>query len=277
MRPGTGGGSPTRVALEALARVVAEEAGEWLRARAGGRRRVSYKGAIDLVTEADRGSERRIARRIRAEFPEHDFLGEEAVDRDRGARFRWIVDPLDGTVNYAHGYPIWGVSIAVADRGTVVAGAVRVPMLGESYSARLGGGARLNGRPLRVSRTASLGKALVATGFPYDLHERPGRIYHDLASVGQRAQGVRRPGSASFDLCCVAAGRFDGFWELRLHPWDVAAGALIIQEAGGRVTDFADRPFDLFGDQFVASNGRLHEELLRRLGDLRTLEEILEA
>ena len=267
--------SPSPSRLEAHADRIACEAGEWLRARFAGRRRIAYKGAIDLVTEADRGAERLIARRIRAAFPDHDILGEEKVNLDRGARFRWIVDPLDGTVNYAHGYPIFGVSVAVADRGTVVAGAVRVPMLQETFTARRGGGARLNGRGIRVSRAAALGRSLVATGFPYDLHENPGRIYHDLARVAQRAQGLRRAGSASFDLCCVAAGRFDGFWELRLHPWDVAAASLIVEEAGGRMSDFRGGRFDVFGDEAVASNGRIHRELLRSLQGNESLERIL--
>lgn len=252
-------------ALADHARRFAEEAGEYLRSRFSRRRTITHKGAIDLVTEADTASERLIAKRIRAAFPDHDILGEEKVNLDRGARMRWIVDPLDGTVNYAHGYPIFGVSIAVADRGRIVAGAVRVPMLDETFWAWRGGGSRLNGRRLRVSRTASLRQALVATGFPYDLHENPGRIYHDLARIAQRAQGVRRPGSASFDLCCVAAGRFDGFWELRLHPWDVAAGALLVEEAGGRLTGYAGTGFDVMAREIVASNGRIHREMLSLL------------
>lgn len=264
----------------ALARAAAEiavEAGALLAARVQRRRTIRHKGTIDLVTEADHASERLITRRIRARFPDHDLLGEERARLDRGARFRWIIDPLDGTINYAHRVPIWGVSIAVADRGSVVAGAVRVPMLDETYLAWTGGGAWLNGRRLSVSRTTRMVDCLMATGLPYDLHRNPGTIYHRLAAVGQQAQGLRRPGSASFDLACVAAGRFDGFWELRLAPWDVAAGYLLIQEAGGRMTDDRGGPFNLYGDSFVASNGRIHQRLLALLDDRRPLETIVAA
>ncbi len=274
-RPAVEGREASPRLLADAARRIAEEAGAFLRSRLPGRRRISHKGKIDLVTEVDRASERLIARRIREAYPDDDILGEEKEKTDRGARRRWIVDPLDGTVNYAHGFPIFGVSVAVADGGEVVAGAVCIPLLGETFTGWRGGGAWLGGRRLRVSRTRTLEQSLVATGFPYDLHEQPGRIYHDLASVAQRAQGVRRPGCASYDLCSVAAGRFDGFWELRLHPWDTAAGMLLVEEAGGRVSTYDGGRYTIWQEEIVASNGRLHAELVARLSRRVGLARIL--
>lgn len=219
---------------------------------------VSYKGAIDLVTEADYAAEQAIVSILRQRHPDHDILAEEGDYDRRGADHCWIVDPLDGTTNFAHGFPWFAVSIALEVRGTVVLGAVFNPHNRELFIAERGQGATLNDRPLRVSATTTLERALLATGFAYDHKTSTDNNYEHFISVQRVAQAVRRAGVASLDLACVAAGRFDGFWELQLKPWDVAAGVLLVEEAGGRVTDYAGEPMPLDRGQILASNGRLH-------------------
>jgi myo-inositol-1(or 4)-monophosphatase len=227
---------------------------------------VSYKGAIDLVTEADHASEQAIVAIIRERHPDHDILAEEGDYGDLGADRRWIVDPLDGTTNFAHGFPWFAVSIALEVRGEVVLGAVFNPYNRELFVAERGCGATLNGRPLKVSSTATLERALLATGFAYDHKVNPANNYLHFERFQRAAQAVRRAGVASLDLACVAAGRFDGFWELKLKAWDVAAGVLLVEEAGGRVTDYAGAPMPLDRGEILASNGLLHaamQECLR--------------
>lgn len=219
---------------------------------------VSYKGDIDLVTEADLASEQTIVALLRARHPGHDILAEEGHDERHGSDFRWIIDPLDGTTNFAHGFPWFAVSIALEVRGEVVLGAVFNPHTRELFVAERGRGASLNDRPLRVSNIDDLGRAMLATGFAYDHRISPENNYAAFERFQRRAQAVRRAGVASLDLACVAAGRFDGFWELKLKPWDVAAGILLVEEAGGRVTDYAGRPMPLERGQILASNGALH-------------------
>jgi myo-inositol-1(or 4)-monophosphatase len=254
----------------ATAEAAAREAGALLRAHFDQEQEVGYKGRIDLVTQMDLKSERLIVERLRAAFPGDDIWAEEGSGERRGAGRLWIVDPLDGTTNYAHGYPVFAVSIALRVEGRLVAGVVYNPLLEEMYAARLGGGATLNGRPRRVTAVASLERAMVATGFPYDmLRDDP-----EQSNVGPfsrfvvRSQAVRRAGSAALAIAKVAAGRTDGFWERGLHAWDMAAAALMVEEAGGRVTDYEGRPLVLEAGEIVATNGPLHEPMLEvlRLG-----------
>jgi myo-inositol-1(or 4)-monophosphatase len=227
------------------------------------RRRVSieYKGEADLVTEADRASEALIRERIRERWPEHDILGEEQGLVDTGSDYRWYVDPLDGTTNFAHSYPVFCVSMALEHKGQRIAGVVFDPTRDEMFSAERGGGAFLNGEPISVSKTAKLAESLLATGFPsHKRHKNPNiYFYHQLTL---RSHGLRRAGSAALDLCYVACGRFDGFWEFNLNPWDTAAGVLIAEEAAGKVTDFSGGPFQISSRETVASNGLVHEALL---------------
>jgi myo-inositol-1(or 4)-monophosphatase len=244
-------------------------------ARAAGRvQREGYEREIaigtkttptDLVTEIDHRCEALIVDALRAERPGDAILAEEGGGLDRaGARWRWIVDPLDGTVNFAHGYPRFCVSIGVERDGEREVGAVFDPLLDELYVAVRGAGATCNDRPIRVSGEAQLGRALLATGFAYDVKKTARNLDHFGAFV-REARGVRRDGSAALDLCYVASGRLDGYWELDLNPWDVSAGALIVTEAGGRVSDLAGGPVPGSGGQIVASNGRLHGAMLALL------------
>jgi myo-inositol-1(or 4)-monophosphatase len=222
---------------------------------------VAYKGAIDLVTEADLAAEQAIVAVLRGRHPEYDILAEEGSCGRHGADQRWIVDPLDGTTNFAHGFPWFAVSIALEVAGTLVLGAVSNPHNGELYVAERGRGATLNGRPLRVSTTSALERALLATGFAYDHKHCRDNNYAQFERFQREAQAVRRAGVASLDLACVAAGRFDGFWELKLKPWDVAAGVLLVEEAGGRVSDYSGAPMPLERGEILASNGLLHEAM----------------
>ncbi|NJC87843.1 MAG: inositol monophosphatase [Desulfuromonas sp.] len=238
--------------------LAAEEAGRILMEKLEAGVTVAYKGAIDLVTEADLASEQAIVAILHARHPEHDILAEEGDYGRRGADQRWIVDPLDGTTNFAHGFPWFAVSIALEVRGEIVLGAVFNPHNNELFVAERGHGATLNGRQLRVSSTDRLERALLATGFAYDHKSNPRNNYEQFASFQRAAQAVRRAGVASLDLACVAAGRFDGFWELKLKPWDVAAGVLLVEEAGGRVSDYAGAHMPLERGEIMASNGHLH-------------------
>ncbi|MFI5217500.1 MAG: inositol monophosphatase family protein [Candidatus Limnocylindria bacterium] len=252
----------------ALAERLARAAGRVQRDRYETGVRIDTKSAaIDLVTEVDRACEALIVESLRAQRPGDAVLAEEGGGQDRAdADWRWIIDPLDGTTNYAHGYPRFCVSIGVEHRGERSVGVVFDPLLEELYTAVRGKGAFLNGRRLRVSEEADLGRALVATGFAYDVRHNPDDNLDHFAAFVKRARAVRRDGSAALDLCYLAAGRFDGFWELQLHPWDVAAGFLIVEEAGGRVSDRAGGPPPRSGRDTVASNGRIHDAMLALLG-----------
>jgi myo-inositol-1(or 4)-monophosphatase len=223
---------------------------------------IEYKGDVDLVTEADRGSEKLIVDRIRKQWPDHDLIGEEGSRRETGSDFRWYVDPLDGTTNFAHGFPAFCVSMALEHRGERIAGVVYDPSRNEVFAAEKGGGSRLNGTPIHVSRTAKLAESLVATGFPsHKRHQNPNiHFYHQITL---RSHGVRRAGSAALDLCNVACGRFDAFWEFNLNSWDTAAGVLLVQEAGGKVTNFSDAPFSIDSREVLATNTLLHGEMLK--------------
>ena len=255
-------------AVHALAVRIAREAGALQRARYETELEIASKSRpIDLVTEVDRACEALVVEVLRRERPGDDLLAEEGgLHADTGARWRWIVDPLDGTVNFAHGYPCFCVSIGVERDGARQVGVVYDPLRDELFEAVRGGGARRNGRPIRVSREDRVQRALLATGFAYDVHDSPEDNLDRLARAVKRAGGVRRDGSAAIDLCYVACGRFDGYWELKLHPWDVAAGILIVEEAGGRVTDLSGGPAPASGREILASNGVLHEDLIALLG-----------
>ncbi len=225
---------------------------------------IEYKGAIDLVTPADRESEQTIVRIIRHYFPNHSILAEEeTVLRGADPEHRWIVDPLDGTTNFAHGYPQFCISIAFERRGTVILGVVYDPIREESFKAILGKGATLNGVTIRTSPVNELDKALLATGFPYDRRDHADFYLRYFKAFMTRCQGIRRGGSAALDLCYVACGRLDGFWELKLRPWDIAAGMLIVAEAGGRASDFSGNTFSIGGNETLASNRLIHQEMTR--------------
>jgi myo-inositol-1(or 4)-monophosphatase len=247
---------------------VAREAGALLRAHFGEAQEIDYKGRINLVTRMDHEAERLIVGRIADRFPGDDVLAEEGSGRQGGAERVWIVDPLDGTVNYAHEYPVWSVSIALQVAGQLEVGAVYNPLLDEIYAGRRGGGVTLNGRPRRVTSETRLDHAMVATGFSYDLAGDPER--NNLGPFGRfllRARAVRRAGSAALAISKVAVGRTDGFWERNLQPWDMAAAALLVEEGGGRLTDYDGGADWLARKQLVATNGPLHGPLLEVIRD----------
>lgn len=243
----------------------ARAAGAILRERYRTRFAVRRKGPVDLVTEVDLRCEEAIREILGRRTPGTAVLGEEA-GLSPGGRDRWIVDPLDGTVNYAHGYPCFCVSVAWEEAGTVTAGAVYDPLRDELFTATRGGGAFLGGDPVRVSVTERLDDALLATGFPYDRRTNPRNNYQAFVRLTHLTHGVRRGGSAALDLAYTACGRLDGFWEPGLKPWDVAAGALLVEEARGTVSGLGGQPFTPYGGDIAATNGKLHAELLRELG-----------
>ncbi len=247
----------------------ARDAGAVLIDRLGRALQVSNKGAIDLVTEADLASEKLIIERIKSHYPRHAILAEESggVESASGnSEWKWIIDPLDGTTNYAHGYPCFCVSIALARAGEIEIAAIYDPTRDEMFAAERGQGATLNGRRMRVSNVEDLNAAMLCTGFPYNVRERP-NFEREFANFTMTAQAVRRDGSAAIDLAYVACGRFDGFWEDGLNPWDVAAGVLLIKEAGGTVTDFRGAPLDIYTPKVLASNGLIQDAMMRVLAN----------
>ncbi len=239
---------------------LAREAGAVLLEGYGARHAPSHKGRIDLVTEYDRRSERLLLERLRERFPQHQVLAEES-GAHAGSETRWLIDPLDGTTNFAHNYPFFSVSIAAEVQGVLAAGAVYDPVRDEMFAAAAGAGASLNDAPIHVSAVERLEHALLVTGFPYDVREHPELHIPLFQRFLTRAQGVRRDGSAALNLCYLAMGRFDGFWESDLSPWDLAAGVLIVREAGGIVTRYDGSGFRLDGREVLGSNGLLHEEM----------------
>jgi myo-inositol-1(or 4)-monophosphatase len=241
---------------------IAREAGALLMDRFAKHVTIEYKGEVDLVTEADRSSEALIVGRIRANWPSHDIIGEEGTHTDSGSDYRWYIDPLDGTTNFAHGFPVFCVSMALEHKGELLAGVIYDPTRDELFAAEKGSGATLNDRPLHVSSTKKLAESLVGTGFPSFKRHKNSNIYF-YHQITLRSHGVRRAGSAALDLASVAAGRLDGFWEFNLNPWDVAAGALLVREAGGTVTDMSGGAFEHRAPrETVASNGVIHDALL---------------
>lgn len=234
--------------------------------------KVEYKGEVNIVTEADRASEAAVVKIIRRDFPDHRILAEEGGEhevlskkKDGISPFRWIIDPLDGTTNFAHSFPFFCVSIAFEVEGKMVFGLVYDPIRRELFIGEKGKGSRLNGKRIRVSKSTNLEKSLLVTGFAYDLREEiSGNLKH-FETLLTRSRGIRRTGSAALDLCYVASGRFDGFWEMKLHPWDTAAGKVIVEEAGGKVSDFSSGPFSVDLKEILATNGRIHGEMVRWL------------
>ena len=254
-----------RVAVDA-----ARAAGRLLRDELSGARRIAYKGTpTNLVTEMDQRAEALILERLRGAFPDDAVLSEERGAVAGGSGRRWIVDPLDGTTNYAHGLPVFAVSIGLETGGDLLLGVVYDPTRDELFVGERGGGATLNGAPIRVSTTPSLGESLLTTGFPYNIRETTDTNLQEYAAFSVRARAVRRLGSAVIDLAYVACGRFDGFWELRLGAWDVAAGAVLVDEAGGRLTGIGGAALDIDAPTLVATNGLIHDAVLRTLREVR--------
>lgn len=243
----------------------AYDAGGLLRSCLGNLTSIGKKGAIDLVTEADLGAEERILKTIRSRFPDHAILAEESGETPGESPCQWVIDPLDGTTNFAHQIPIFAVSIAFRNRKETVVGVVLNPMSGELYTAIKGQGAQLNGRPIQVSGSRAVSESLLVTGFPYDFDRIIDSVMGRFRSCLRASRGVRRLGAAALDLCFVACGRFDGFWEENLKPWDTAAGMLIAAEAGGRVTDFNGKPFEVQDREILATNGIIHREMMSLL------------
>lgn len=247
----------TAVAAEAVLR-----AGAIQKQRYGTEIAIHHKGEIDLVTEVDRACEDAMLDTLRSRFPDHDIVTEETELARTGSRYVWFTDPLDGTTNFTHGYPFFCASAALTADEQVVAAAVYDPIKDELFTAERGGGAHLNGRRQGVSSSANLLHSLLVTGFPYDLRDNLDANLRLFNRFMGHARAIRRDGAAALDLCYVAAGRVDGFWEVRLKPWDVLAGCLMVEEAGGRVTRFDGTPLGLTADEVLVSNGRLHEAML---------------
>lgn len=257
------GGAPsvlsmTKDYLEAAIEI-ALEAGKILREEFARPPHIAYKGDADLVTQADKRSERAIVERLTKYFPDHAIAAEEGSGHDGSSEFCWHVDPLDGTTNFAHGYPCFCVSIALTQRDSVIAGVVFNPIANELFAASRGQGATLNGKPIHASKIETLSTSLLCTGFPAHKRMASPNI-HYYWDFTLRSHGVRRDGSAALDLASVAAGRFEAFWEFGLNKWDTAAGVLLVEEAGGRVSDFFGHPYRLGGPVILATNGRIHEE-----------------
>ena len=240
----------------------AYEGDEVLRSRFGNLHRIRKKAAAEIVTEADTESEKQIIAYIQARFPEHAVLGEEYGLQPGTSDYKWIIDPLDGTLNFTHQVPIFCISIALAVKDKIVLGVVLNPVNGELFSAVRGQGAQLNDKPVHVSPAASVSESLLVTGFPLKVVEIFDQVMFRYANCLKVAQGIRRLGSAALDLCFVACGRFEGFWEQNLKPWDTAAGALIANEAGGMVTTFSNQPYTADRKEILATNGHIHEEML---------------
>lgn len=240
----------------------ARSAGQMLRDHYNKPHRISYKGVIDLVTEMDHLSEQMVTEMLHDAFPEYGILGEEGVKSSKSYTSRWIIDPLDGTTNYTYNYPLFAVSIALEKEGEIVLGVVYNPILDELFTAEKQRGARLNGQPIHVSTTPELGKALVATGFPYDAWSNPANNAAEVERFVKSTISLRSDGSAALDLCHIACGRLDGYWELDLGPWDMAAGSLIVQEAGGMVTQVNGEPFHHSKRSILANNGLIHQSMV---------------
>lgn len=253
-------------ALLETAITAGREAGALLLDYTAGSFHIEYKNPINLVTDADRAAEQCVIDHIRRRFPSHRFLAEERGRIEQTpSPYLWIIDPLDGTTNFAHGYPAFCVSIGLEYQGRCVLGVVYDPSRDELFTATEQNGAQLNGRSIHVSETTTLNESLLVTGFAYDIRETPRNNLDHFCKFALKAQGLRRTGSAALDLCYVAAGRFDGFWEVRLNPWDMAAGAVIVREAGGRLTNFNGKDLSIYEQELVASNGHIHEAMLEVL------------
>jgi myo-inositol-1(or 4)-monophosphatase len=242
----------------------AKEAGKYLKYNVGRVKNIEVKQGEErnLVSEIDKGSEARIIEIIKRKYPGHAILAEESGASDTSSDYKWVIDPLDGTTNFLHGLPIFCVTIGIEFKGEIVAGVVYDPNLEELYAAEKGSGAFLNGRRLKVTSASKLIDCLLVTGFPYDIAQNPDNAIGHFVNFVVEGQGIRRLGSAALDLSYVAAGRFDGFWEVNLNPWDMAAGLLFVREAGGKVTDFSGGESTIYNKQVLASNGIIHDAML---------------
>lgn len=248
-----------------LAVATARNAGELLAEMFNQKHQITFKGEINLVTEADKMSEDLIINAIHSHYPDHGILAEESVEQNKAAKMRWIIDPLDGTTNYAHGFPVFCVSIALEINGTMALGVIYDPLRKDLFVAVRGEGAYLNEHRLHVSTIGELSRSLLATGFPYDIRESKDNNLDYFTTFAKRAQAVRRAGAAALDLAYVAAGRFDGFWELKLMSWDMAAGCLLVEEAGGVITDLSGGKWTIDEPNVLATNGLIHEQMLDAL------------
>lgn len=258
--------TPTLPSLFRALRQALAEAGEIHRRGARQSFSISHKGVVDIVTTVDHAAEKKILRVLQGTFPDHGFLMEESGLHASSSRYRWVVDPLDGTVNFAHGIPVSCVSIGLEKDGQVLMGGVYDPFRDELFIAVRGKGATLNGKKIHVSKTEKLINSVLATGFPYDRTKKAAFYLSFVEKFMKQTQGLRRLGAAALDMAYVAAGRFEGYWEFNIKPWDSAAGQLLVEEAGGRVTDFRGKPYTLADtSQTLASNGRVHAAMLRLL------------
>lgn len=252
----------------AFVELLACSVGDRIARKASRRKRISFKGEVDLVTQFDREAQRLILRALSKNYPDFGILSEEDINQHTDRPIKWIIDPLDGTTNFAHGLPIWAISIALEVQGVVSLGVVYDPNRKEMFSGLKNRGARLNGKRIHVSTTRHLEHSLLVTGFPYDIRRSKANNLRQFSTFAVRARAVRRLGSAALDLCYTACGRFDGYWEMKLSPWDQAAGALILREAGGRITDFTGHTFNIYGDEVLGTNGKIHGQMMRVLQGL---------
>jgi myo-inositol-1(or 4)-monophosphatase len=255
-----------------VAMAAAKEAGRIQMEYLGHFHSVEYKGEINPVTIVDKLCDQTISQMIVSAFPDHDLLTEESLFEMKGSPWKWIIDPLDGTTNYFHGYPCFCISIGLEVEGEMKLGVVYNPILNELFYAEKGEGAYLNGNRISVSHEDRLNRGFLCTGFPYDVRENADFYLRYFREFIVKSFALRRPGSAAIDLCYLAMGRFDGFWEFKLHAWDVAAGSLMITEAGGRVTDFQGQPFSIYSGEILASNGLIHEEMLQAIREIHGKE-----
>jgi len=245
-----------------VAEKAAREAGKVLKDNLGKVKEIEYKAKNSLVTEVDNLSEELIIKIIKSSFPSHDIFAEESGRDKRTSSHVWIIDPLDGTTNYAHTYPVFSVSIALEVEGIIRLGIVYDPMREEFFSAELGNGAYMNSKGIKVSQTRIVEESLLCTGFTHENEWMVDENLRHFENFIRRARALRRDGSAALDLCYVACGRYDGFWELGLHPWDTAAGFLVLKEAGGLVTDFSNKEFSIYDEEILATNGIIHDEMI---------------
>ncbi len=252
-----------------IAEKAAREAGRLLSELRSTDREIKKKGAVNLVTDADRKSEQLIREIIESNFPDHSFIAEEGTETSGDSEYLWLVDPLDGTTNYAHGLPVYCVSMGLLKGNEIIAGCIYNPNLDECFTAEAGKGAFLNGKPIHVSETGNLDDSLLATGFPYDIRETDDDNLKEFTAFYKRARAVRRAGAAALDLAYVACGRFDGFWEFKLAPWDIAAGILLVEEAGGKATSYSGNKYDIYKGELVATNGLIHGAMVGTLKSVR--------
>lgn len=242
---------------------ISKEAGKLIRKSFGRSHSVEFKtNELNLVTETDKASEKLITDFVRKTYPAHGILAEEGSEFNKSAEYLWVIDPLDGTTNFAHGLPIFSVSIGLQKNGETIAGVVYDVMRDIIYSAEKGSGSFENGRKINVSKNNDLNLSVLVTGFPYDIKENPDKAYERFIAFLKQARGIRRLGSAAIDFCYVAAGVFDGFWEVSLHPWDLCAGKLIVEEAGGIVTDFDGNNIDIYSKRILATNKLVHQQMI---------------